>query len=65
MRKYKRMHVFGEKRLLLLDGRVKPLRSLLDLEKALEEMADEVFALHISHKQNDFSEWVLSALKDK
>ena len=65
MRKNKIMHVFGEKRLWLLDGQGKPLRSLLDLEKALEEMSDEVFGLHINHKQNDFSEWVLSALKDK
>lgn len=44
------------------DGRV--IADLKELEQALNDMADEVFAYHVNKERNDFADWVESVLRD-
>lgn len=44
------------------DGRV--LKNLKDLEKALNEMADETFRYHSNDSKKDFSHWVDEVVGD-
>jgi glucose-6-phosphate 1-dehydrogenase len=46
-----------------VDGQ--PIKSLLDLAKQMDEMADEVFYHHVTPDRNDFATWVADALKNE
>lgn len=47
----------------LSDGR--PLKSLLELSDAIEEMDDEVFSHHVTRHKDDFAKWVSEVFKDE
>ncbi len=40
------------------------LRDLVELEKALDEMNEKIFAHHVSGTRNDFADWIQMVLKD-
>ena len=47
---------------LLLDGR--PLRNLLELVEAMDEMTDEIFYHHVNEFRNDFATWTKEVFKE-
>lgn len=47
---------------ILLDGR--PLRSLLDLVEAMDEMTDEIFYHHVNDFRNDFATWTREVFEE-
>jgi hypothetical protein len=47
----------------LADGR--PLKNLLELADALEEMTDEIFQHHVNEQKNDFAKWVSDVFGDE
>jgi hypothetical protein len=47
----------------LSDGR--PLKSLLELADAIEEMDDDVFHHHVSQDMDDFAKWVSDVFQDE
>jgi hypothetical protein len=47
----------------LADGR--PLKNLLELADALEEMTDEIFQHHVNEHKNDFAKWVSEVFGDE
>jgi hypothetical protein len=51
-----------EKQFWCHDGRV--LKTLAELEMALDEMSDETFLHHASGDKNDFSNWVRDVIGD-
>ena len=47
----------------LADGR--PLKNLLELADALEEMTDEIFQHHVNEHKNDFAKWASEVFNDE
>src|SRR4030042_3763257 len=47
---------------ILLDGR--PLKNLLELAEAMDEMTDEIFHHHVNEFRNDFATWTKEILKE-
>lgn len=47
----------------LSDGR--PLKNLLELADAMEEMTDEIFHHHVDEHKNDFARWVNDVMGDE
>lgn len=45
------------------DGKI--LKDLLELNEALNEMVDDVFAYHVTKEKNDFADWIETVLADK
>ena len=46
---------------ILLDGR--PLKNLLELVEAMDEMTDEIFYHHVNEFRNDFATWTKDVFK--
>ena len=57
------VNVTPEKNFWCRDGRI--LSNLVDLEKALKEMGDEIYKYHVSKDKNDFAKWVGEVIGDK
>lgn len=55
--------VAGEQCFWMNDGRI--LADMRDLRDAFAEIADEVFAYHVSKEKNDFADWVEQVLEDE
>ncbi len=53
----------AEKRFWCHDGRY--LKSLAELEAALEQMSDETFSYHSSETKTDFSNWISDVIGDQ
>ena len=51
-----------EQYFLLLDGR--PLKNLLELVEAMDEMTDEIFRHHVNDFRNDFATWAKEVFKE-
>jgi hypothetical protein len=47
----------------LVDGR--PLKNLLELADAMEEMTEEAFKHHVTETKNDFAKWVHDVFGDE
>jgi hypothetical protein len=47
----------------VVDGR--PLKNLLELADAMEEMTDEAFSHHVTETKNDFAKWVHDVFDDE
>ena len=47
---------------ILFDGR--PLRNLLELAEAMDEMTDEMFHHHVNDFRNDFATWTKDVFKE-
>ena len=41
------------------------VRSLLELDEALENMGEETFQFHVNSTKNDFSNWIRNTIKDE
>lgn len=41
------------------------VRNLYELEKAMEQMNDEIFRHHVYNSRNDFANWVRDIIKDE
>jgi hypothetical protein len=52
-----------EQYFFLSDGT--PLKNLLELASALEDMTDEVFGHHVSEHKNDFAKWANDVFNDE
>ena len=56
-------HVEPDRYFFLADGR--PIKSLLELADALEDMSDDVFSHHVNPDKNDFARWVQDVFCDE
>ena len=56
-------HVGPEQYFFLSDGR--PLKSLLELADAFEDMTDDIFKHHVTDAKNDFAKWVQDVFGDE
>lgn len=52
-----------EKYFFLADGR--PLKNLLELSDAMEEITDDIFHHHVNEHKNDFAKWVAEVFEDE
>jgi hypothetical protein len=55
--------VTPENYFVLSDGR--PLKNLIELSDALEEMNDDVYGHHVTEDKNDFARWVHDVFGDE